>query len=217
MQRVHPTQAHPLHHTAATRRLEHSAAATLPPHTLMQRAGLAVARGLGGARRGRGHPVAGVQRVLQNLLAEMVSIRDLPTIMEAVSESSRISQNIALITEHVRMRLARHISHQSTNEEGYISILAMSPAWEQSFIEALNGDGEDKMLTMAPSRIQDFITAIRQQYDELAMQGETPVLLTSPGIRPYVRSIVERFRPQTTVLSQNEIHPKAKIKTLGQI
>lgn len=161
--------------------------------------------------------VAGVQRVLQNLLGEMVSIRDLATIMEAISESSRISQNIALITEHVRMRLARQISHQSTNEEGYISILAMSPAWEQSFVEALNGDGEDRMLTMAPSRIQDFITAIRQQFDELAMQGETPILLTSPGIRPYVRSIVERFRPQTVVLSQNEIHPRARIKTVGML
>ena len=71
------------------------------------------------------------------------------------------------------------------------------------------------MLTMAPSRIQDFITAIRKQYDDLALQGETPILLTSPGIRPYVRSIVERFRPQTTVLSQNEIHPRARIKTVG--
>lgn len=161
--------------------------------------------------------VAGVQRVLQNLLNEMVSIRDLATIMEAISEASRHSQNIALITEHVRSRLARQISHQNTGEEGYISILALSPAWEQSFVEALSGDGEDRTLTMAPSRIQDFITAIRGQYDELTLHGETPVLLTSPGIRPYVRSIVERFRPQTVVLSQNEIHPRARIKTVGML
>ncbi len=161
--------------------------------------------------------VAGVQRVLQGLLGEMVSIRDLPTIMEAVSESSRVSQNISLITEHVRMRLARQISHQHTNEEGYISILAMSPTWEQSFVEALNGEGEDRTLTMPPSRIQEFITIVRQKFDELALQGETPILLTSPGIRPYVRSIVERFRAQTVVLSQNEIHPRARIKTVGML
>jgi len=161
--------------------------------------------------------VAGVQRVLQNLLGETVSIRDLATIMEAISESSRLSQNVALITEHVRMRLARQISHANTNDEGYISILAMSPAWEQSFVEALNGDGEDRTLTMAPSKIQEFIIAVRNQYDELAMQGETPVLLTSPGIRPYVRSIVERFRAHTVVLSQNEIHPRARIKTVGML
>jgi len=161
--------------------------------------------------------VSGVQRVLQNLLGEMVSIRDLPTIMEAIAESSRVTQNVQLITEHVRMRLARQISHANTNEEGYISILAMSPAWEQSFVESLSGEGEEKVLSMPPSRIQDFITTVRQKFDQLAMQGENPVLLTSPTVRPYVRSIIERFRPQSVVLSQNEIHPKARIKTVGQL
>ena len=161
--------------------------------------------------------VSGVQRVLQNLLAEMVSIRDLPAIMEAVAESSRITQNVTIITEHVRMRLARQISHANTNDENYISILALSPAWEQSFIEALQGEGEEKILTLAPTRIQDFITAVRQKYEALGLQGESPIMLTSPSIRPYVRSIIERFRPQTIVLSQNEIHPKARIKTVGQL
>jgi flagellar biosynthesis protein FlhA len=161
--------------------------------------------------------VSGVQRILQNLLAEMISIRDLPTIMEATSESSRVTQNISLITEHVRMRLARQISHQNTNEEGYISILAMSPPWEQAFIESLTGEGDDRTLSMQPTRIQDFITTVRQKFENLALQGENPVLLTSPTIRPYVRSIIERFRPQTQVLSQNEIHPKARIKTVGQL
>ena len=161
--------------------------------------------------------VSGVQRVLQNLLGEMISIRDLPTIMEAVAESSRVTQNVMVITEHVRTRLARQISHANTNEDGYISILAMSPAWEQSFIESLTGESDDKVLSLPPSRIQDFITTVRKKYDDLAMQGEIPVILCSPTIRPYVRSIVERFRPQTMVLSQNEIHPKARIKTVGQI
>ncbi|MFZ4541058.1 MAG: flagellar biosynthesis protein FlhA [Rickettsiales bacterium] len=161
--------------------------------------------------------VSGVQRVLQNLLGEMISIRDLPTIMEAVSESSRVTQNISLISEHVRMRLARQISHANTNEEGHISILALSPAWEQAFIESITGEGEERTLSMQPTRIQDFITATRQKFEALAMQGESPVMLTSPTIRPYVRSIIERFRPQTQVLSQNEIHPKARIKTVGQL
>ena len=161
--------------------------------------------------------VSGVQRVLQNLLAEMVSIRDLSAIMEAIAESSRVTQNVTLMTEHVRMRLARQISHANTNDENYISILALSPAWEQSFIEALQGEGEEKILTLAPSRIQDFITTVRQKYEALGLQGESPIMLTSPSIRPYVRSIIERFRPQTVVLSQNEIHPKARIKTVGQL
>ena len=122
--------------------------------------------------------VSGVQRVLQNLLGEMISIRDLPTIMEAVSESSRVSQNIALISEHVRMRLARQISHANTNEEGYIPILAMGPQWEQAFIESISGEGDEKVLAMQPTRIQEFITTVRQKYETLGMQGESPILLT---------------------------------------
>ena len=161
--------------------------------------------------------VSGVQRVLQNLLAEQISIRDLSSIMEALAEASRVSQNITLITEHVRMRLARQISYAVTNEDGHIPIVAMSPMWEQNFIEALSGEGDERTLSLAPTKIQEFITNVRTKFDQYAMQGEMPVLLTSPVIRPYVRSIIERFRPSTIVLSQNEIHPKARIKTLGQL
>ena len=70
---------------------------------------------------------------------------------------------------------------------------------------------------MPPSRLQEFITSVRQTFERHAMGGETPVLLTSPAIRPYVRSIIERFRPMTVIMSQNEIHPKARIRTLGHI
>ena len=70
---------------------------------------------------------------------------------------------------------------------------------------------------MAPSKLQDFITIVRQEFDRQAMDGAAPVLLTSPGVRPFVRSVVERFRPQTTILSQNEVHPKVRIRTLGAV
>jgi flagellar biosynthesis protein FlhA len=161
--------------------------------------------------------VGGVQRVLQNMLKEMVSIRDLPTIIEAIAEASRTTSNTSVITEHVRMRLARQISHANTSDAGYIPIVALSPGWEQTFVESLTLVGDERVLSMAPSRIQEFIAAVRGTFDKFAMQGELPVLLTSPTIRPYVRSVIERFRASTAVLSQNEIHPKARIKTLGQI
>ena len=161
--------------------------------------------------------VTGIQRILQNLLGEYISIRDLNTIMEAVSEASRITQSVTMITEHVRTRLARQISNMCTNPDGYIPILALSPQWEQQFIEALAGEGDERNLNLAPSKIQEFITAVRTQFEQQNMQGEMPVLLTSPAIRPYVRSIVARFRRATAVISQNEIHPQAKIRTLGQL
>jgi flagellar biosynthesis protein FlhA len=161
--------------------------------------------------------VGGIQRVLQNLLAERISIRDLSTILEGISEACGYSRNVAVITEHVRARLARQISDANTGEAGFIPLVTLSPEWEQAFGESIVGQGEDKQLALAPSRLQEFIAGVRQVFDRHAMMGETPVLLTSPAVRPYVRSIVERFRPTTVVLSQNEIHPKARIRTLGQI
>jgi flagellar biosynthesis protein FlhA len=117
----------------------------------------------------------------------------------------------------VRARLGRQISDANTNAMGYIPLITLSPEWEHAFAESISGEGDDKHLAMPPSKLQQFINSVRQTYDRNAQMGESPVLLTSPSIRTYVRSVVERFRPQTTVLSQNEIYPKAKIKTLGQI
>lgn len=161
--------------------------------------------------------LGGIQRVLQNLLQERVSVRDLASVLEGISEACGHSRNVMIITEHVRTRLARQVSDANTNAQGFIPLVTLSPEWEQSFIEALQGTGEERQLVMAPSRLQEFITKTRQTFERFAMQGETPVMLTSPTVRPYVRSIVERFRPVTVVMSQSEIHPKAKIKTMGQI
>ena len=161
--------------------------------------------------------LGGVQRILQNLLAERISIRDLPTILEGVAEACGHSRNVMTITEHVRARLARQISDQNTTDQGIIPMIPLSPQWEQAFTESLVGQGEDRQLSMQPSRLQEFITILRSTYDRQALAGEAPVLLTSPGIRPFVRSIVERFRPMTVVMSQNEVHPRAKIKTVGQV
>ncbi len=161
--------------------------------------------------------MGGTQRVLQNLLAERVSIRDLSTILEGISEACGMTRNVTLITEHVRARLARQISDMNVNEQGAIVLLSLSPEWEQKFAENLVGNADDRQLSMPPVQLQEFITQLRNAYERQAMMGELPVLLTSPGIRPYVRSIIERFRPATVVMSQNEIHPKAKIKTVGQV
>lgn len=161
--------------------------------------------------------VTGLQRVLQNLVAERVSVRDLPTILEGVAEASGFTNNVTLITEHVRARLARQLCDQHANAAGVVPLVTLSGEWEQTFAESLVGQGEDRQLAMAPTRLQQFIQSVRATYEDMAMKGETPVLLTSPSIRPFVRSIIERFRPQTIVMSQNEIHPRARIKTLAQI
>jgi flagellar biosynthesis protein FlhA len=161
--------------------------------------------------------VGGVQRVLQGLLNERISIRDLPTILEGIADAASHTQNIMLINEHVRIRLARQISAGQCDENGVIPLVTLSPEWETAFVESLTGKGEERQLSMAPSRLQEFITTVRETFERQGMMGIVPVLLTSPAIRPYVRSIVERFQPSTMVMSQNEIHPKVKLRTVDQI
>jgi flagellar biosynthesis protein FlhA len=161
--------------------------------------------------------ITGIQRVLQMLLAERISIRDLGTILEGIADGLSFTRNYAALTEHVRVRLARQICAQHSTPAGYLPLISLSPKWEQAFAESFTGQGDDRQLAMPPSRLSEFITLVRDRFEEAARQGEAPVLVTSPGVRPFVRSIVERFRSQTSVLSQSEIHPRARLKTVGNI
>jgi flagellar biosynthesis protein FlhA len=161
--------------------------------------------------------VTTLQRVLQALLKERVSIRDLPTILEGVGEAAPHTAGVTALVEHVRGRLARQLCWQNRGEDGALPIVTMTPEWEAAFSDALIGNGDEKQLALPPSKLQAFIRAVRDTFERAAQAGESGVLLTSPQIRPYVRSIIERFRGQTVVMSQNEIHPRAKLKTIGQV
>lgn len=161
--------------------------------------------------------VTTIQRVLQALLRERVSIRDLPSILEGLSEAAPHSASLTNLVEQVRTRLSRQLCFAHRGEDGALPIVTLSPEWETAFAESLVATGDDRQLTMAPSRLQEFIRAVGEAFERAAQNGESPVLLTSPGIRPYVRSLVERFRGQTPVMSQNEVHPRARLKTVGVI
>ena len=161
--------------------------------------------------------VTTLQRVLQSLLREKVSIRDLGAILEGLAEAAPHTSAVTTLVEHVRGRLARQLCWQHKGDDGALPIVTLSPEWEAAFAEALIGQGEDRQLAMAPSRLQDFIRAVRDVFERAAMAGETAVLLTGPQIRPYVRSIIERFRGQTVVMSQNEVHPRARLRTIGTV
>jgi flagellar biosynthesis protein FlhA len=161
--------------------------------------------------------VSGIQRVLQILLAERVSIRDLAGILEGVAEGLAYTRNPVMLAEHVRARLARQICAQYTSAAGYLPLVALSAKWEQEFAESIIGQGDERTLAMQPSKLTEFIGLVRDRFAEAAREGEAPVLVTSAAARPFVRGIVERFRAQTPVLSQAEIHPRARLKTVASI
>ncbi len=162
--------------------------------------------------------VGSVQRVLQGLLAELVSIRDLPTILEGIQEASGGQiRAIPSIIGHVRSRLARQLSDAHVGPAGYIPLITLSPDWEGAFAESLVGPAEDRQLAIAPSKLSDFVVRLRNACETAANAGENPVLLTSGAIRHHIRAVVERVRPGTAVLAQAEIHPRARIRTIGTV
>lgn len=158
-----------------------------------------------------------IQRVLQMLLGERISIRDLGTILEGIAEALPGARSPAHLVEHVRARLSRQICAMHLSPQGYLPLISLTPKWEQNFAESVIGEGDNRSLAMQPSKLSEFVTMVRERFEEAARSGEAPVLLTSPLARPFVRSIVERFRPQTSVLSQSEIHPRVRLKTVGNV
>jgi flagellar biosynthesis protein FlhA len=161
--------------------------------------------------------VSSLQKILQGLLSEGVSIRDLPTIIEAAADSLRHTKNMVDVIEFVRSRISKQICFANQSNDGFIAVLTLSPEWENEFMNAISTDNEDKHLNLSPSKIQDFTAKVRRAYDDQAIKNVIPVILTSGTTRPFVRAIIERFRSSISVLSQNEIHAKAKIRNVGVI
>jgi len=158
----------------------------------------------------------GVQRVLQGLLAERVSLRDLPTILEGIHEASATGvRAIPALIGHVRTRLARQLSDSNTGPNGFIPLVTLSPEWEAAFAESLVGPAEDRQLAIPPTKLGEFMQKFRAVFEGPSAEGA--VLLCSGPIRPHVRAIVERLRPTTPVLAQSEIHPRARIRTVASI
>ena len=158
----------------------------------------------------------GVQRVLQGLLAERVSIRDLPTILEGIQEAcSGGARTIQPILAQVRIKLARQISIANTGPNGYIPALPLSAEWEAAFADLIVPQGDDRQLTIAPSKLREFVKSLKTALD--AVQGEQPVVVCSSLIRPHLRTVIARSYPSTVVLAQQEIHPKSRLRALGSV
>ena len=162
-------------------------------------------------------PTVVLQHVLQSLLGERVSIRNLPRIIEAVAEAASNTQKIQTIVEYVRGRLAKQICQSLADMSGYVPAIGLSPEWEQEITNAISRtDGEETFL-MSPKRVQELVIAIRKEIQKHSESDKWPALLVSPAARPYVRSVLERVSPTTPVISHNEVHRKASLRTVGTV
>nr|WP_284347527.1 flagellar biosynthesis protein FlhA [Rhodovastum atsumiense] len=162
-------------------------------------------------------PLATVQKVLAALLAERVSIRHLPLILEGIHEAAGFTRNSNLITEHVRARLALQICKSLQGEDGFIAVMPLSPQWEREVAEAIVVDGDSRSFALAPSRTQELVQAIRTRLAAAAARGAWPAILTGAEARPFVRALAERINPTIAVISHAEVHSRARLRTIDQI
>lgn len=164
-----------------------------------------------------GSPIILLQKVLQNLLSERVSIKSLPLICEAIAEAAPVSKNPVVITEHVRRKLAAQICNPIQDAAGYLPVITLGPSWSSEFASAIKSNGDDQTCTMSPKRVEAFVLAARIELQKFAAQDQWPALLVSPEARPTIRSMLERVSPNTPVISHAEMHRSAKPKNLATI
>jgi flagellar biosynthesis protein FlhA len=158
-------------------------------------------------------PVTTIHQVLRELLAEGVSIKNLPVIVEAIGQIAGSGAEIWQIVEHVRTKLALQICTGLAGEDGQITALQLSRGWEEAFAGAV----EHGRLQLNPSRTREFAERVSGQVQAMLDQGLRPVILTSKAIRPFVRSVVAKVAPDTPVLAHDEHVREVPLQIAGEI
>lgn len=160
---------------------------------------------------------AEIQIILQNLLREKVSVRDMTTILEALSYHSRVNKDPDHLTEQVRMALSRSICKQHQNPEtGDLPVVTLDPAVEEQIAQGMSQDGQ--MLALGPVFTQKLFNALNQEIERvISSTGIQPVLLCNARLRLPFRRLIERLLPQIAILSYNEIGPTVKVTALGSV
>ena len=158
-----------------------------------------------------------VQKVLQNLVKERVSIRDLVTILETLADNVNMTKDPEMLTEFTRVALARSICKEYQNNEGTINVITLDPGIEQTVQAAIQRTEQGSFLTIDPNVGQEILQAISNEVESLQEKGLQPILLTSPPIRPALRKLTERSFPNLVLLSWNEIAPKVNVNSVAMV
>ncbi len=161
--------------------------------------------------------LGGVVRVLQNLLKEQVSIRDLLTIFETLADEAPKVKDFDMLTESVRKKLAPRITRKYTNEQGEVPVLSFDAQYEELIANSLLQTEQGIQLVMDPKSAQRMISEIAHMIETHPEIASQPVLLCSPTVRRHVRRLIERFVPQLVVLSHSELTPDAKISSVAVV
>src|SRR4051812_851960 len=158
-----------------------------------------------------------IQRVLQSLLREGVSIRDLGVVVEAIGDKARLTRDPALLAEYARQALGRQITAPFLGPDRKLRAIALDPRIEQEVSESITATSDGEYLAMEPARAQALVTALRDRADNGSTLGARPVLLCSARVRRHLRRLSEQSVPQLAVCSYNEIAPGIRVETVGVV
>lgn len=157
------------------------------------------------------------QKVLQNLVKERVSIRDLVSILETLADNVHMTKDPEMLTEFVRVALSRTICKEYMNNEGTINVITLDPQIEQTIQHSIQRTEAGSFLTLDPNVGQEILHAIAAQVQALQERGLQPILLTSPPVRPALRKLTDRSFPNLVLLSWNEIAPKVNVNSVAMV
>ncbi|MEB3204500.1 MAG: flagellar biosynthesis protein FlhA [Candidatus Sericytochromatia bacterium] len=158
-----------------------------------------------------------VQRVLQALLRERVSIRDLATIAEKLADFGKMTKDVFTLTELVRQQLSRNICASVADEEGRIDVITLDPAVEGAIQQAIQPGPQGPTLALNPQIAQLMLARLAGVVNEALARGQNPAVLVSPIVRPHVKNLVDRNFPNLSVLSYSEINAKFKVQAIGAV
>ncbi|MGI6066005.1 MAG: flagellar biosynthesis protein FlhA [Bacillota bacterium] len=158
-----------------------------------------------------------IQKVLQQLLREHIPIRDLVTILEALSDGARVSKEPDYLIQCARLALKRTITNLFTGDDGKIHVISLDPGLEQTISNSLQGVQEGLYPVLEPSLAQQIIEKIQSLWEKRSLQGLNPVLLCSGRVRLPLKRFLDRFLPQINAVAINEVTAGVEIKSVGVV
>lgn len=161
--------------------------------------------------------VGDIQKVLAKLLQERVSIRNLPTIFETLADFCKLTTDTDILTEYVRQSLSKQITKQYQPDEGPLKVITLAAEVEQAISESVKQTEQGNYLALEPNKTETILQNLAQLLEQLQLRGESPIILCSPAIRMYFRSLTERYFPQVPVLSYNELEPTVEVQSVGMV
>jgi flagellar biosynthesis protein FlhA len=161
--------------------------------------------------------LGGIQKVLQNLLREGVSIRDMLTIVETLADYAPVTKDPDVLTEYVRQKLARAIVNPHIAEDGMLPVITLEQDIEDVLLNSIKHTEYGSYLSVEPNVATSIANSVSRQVEKVMTAGFQPVLLCSPALRRHFRRMVEQFAPSIMVLSHNELPNNIRFKSLGKV